>query len=550
MINGQDFKFAIISGANNLYKNKNFVNELNIFPVPDGDTGSNMSMTMEPAVKELENEESKYINEISELVSSKLLIGARGNSGVILSLIFQGFSKILKNMDVASGEDFVDSLELGSNLAYKNVMNPTEGTILTVVRMAFERGKLALKTSNDLIYIFSQICIGAEEALKLTPELLPVLKRANVVDSGGKGLCLILEGMLHYFKNGKIIEKEITNLNLEIDDKFKNDVSRFDGDIRFTYCTEFIVKKNKLTKINVEKMRKKLERIGDCVVVVTDEIIIKTHVHTENPDKALKEGLEFGELMNIKIENMKEQRRVIWESQSKNKIEIGKLEFAEPIEEVGFVAVACGNGLVDLFKNLGCSNVVTGGQTMNPSTNQILGAVLATPSKIVYVFPNNRNIIMAAEQTVNLAKDRVVVIIPTKTIPQGISAILKYNFENSMEDNIKIMTENLSKVQTGQITFAARNSEFGGLKIKKDNILALKDGKLVFVMKDIIKTLFKLLKLLVKKDSEFLTIIKGENVTQEQSDKISNILKSKYKNLDVNIIQGDQPVYYFIVAVE
>ncbi|MDR1627690.1 MAG: DAK2 domain-containing protein [Oscillospiraceae bacterium] len=553
MIQGKILKNAIISGANNLYKSKNFVNELNIFPVPDGDTGTNMSMTVMAAVNELEKQNEADAGHIAKLVSSALLRGARGNSGVILSLIFRGFAKGLADITEASGRDMVRSLGFGVESAYSAVMKPTEGTMLTVARVAFESGKQALLDSDNVSYVWDKVCKGAHEALKDTPNLLPVLKKAGVVDAGGKGLCLIFEGMLSVFSSGKIIEKELENIEVSQDDMFKSAAAVFDEDIKFTYCTEYIVGKNRMVKANPLKLRKKLERLGDCVVVVDDDDIIKVHVHTEHPDRALKEGLYFGSLLTVKIENMKEQHKEAARQASEKSVEKKqkKLEFQEPVNEVGFVAVSAGEGLETMFKDLGCDKVICGGQTMNPSTDQILEAIMATPAKTVYVLPNNKNIIMAAEQSVSLVQDRNVIVIPSKTIPQGISAMLAFNSSVSSHENAEAMKRDMAKVETGQITFAARDSEFGGFKIKEGSILALSNGKLVFTENDPVKAAIRLIKFMIKRETEYITVIYGESISKGQADELLSFLNSKYqRKIDINMVEGNQPVYHFIISLE
>lgn len=518
MIDGLCLKNAVVSGANNILKHKNYVNELNIFPVPDGDTGTNMSMTISSAVEALKKvEDDATVGEVVKAFVPALLRGARGNSGVILSILFRGFSKLFSESTTISGFDVAEALEMGVKAAYGAVMKPTEGTMLTVGRVAAERAKRAARVNNDMVYVWSEICEGAFEALKSTPDLLPVLKKAGVVDAGGKGLCLIFEGMLSVFKDGVIISADSVELGNTIDDAFRNAAAEFDGDINFTYCTEFIVKRNRLCKLKPLKLRMSLEKIGDCVVVVDDDEIIKVHVHTENPGKALELGIKYGQFLTVKIENMKEQHRLAAENNKVNDVVDAKdnvLESKEPTEEVGFVAVAAGNGLINVFKDLGCENVISGGQTMNPSTDKIVEAVLATPAKTVYVFPNNKNIIMSAQQAVSLVKDRTAVIVPTKTVAQGISAILAFEGSVDIKGNLEKMEQVISKVKTGQVTFAARDSEFGGFKIKEGEILSLADGKLKFTGKDPIKAAEKLTKSLIDKNTEFVTLIYGENISE------------------------------------
>ncbi|MCH5304316.1 MAG: DAK2 domain-containing protein, partial [Ruminococcus sp.] len=413
-MNGQDLKNAVISGSNNICIKKLYINDLNIFPVPDGDTGTNMSMTTTAAVKALEETDSEQIGVVAKTIGSAMLRGARGNSGVILSLLFRGFSDGLMGKTEANGKDLVDALGLGVDAAYKAVMKPTEGTILTVARVGYEGGLKALKKTDDVLKVWSAVCDSAQEALEKTPEYLPVLKKAGVVDAGGMGLCTIFEGMLSYLKDGEVIEYEEDSTQQELED-FSSTVAEFDEVINFTYCTEFIVGRDAKITTDPNELRMFLETIGDCVVVVNDDEIIKVHVHTDNPGNALQKGLTFGELITVKVENMKEQHRQRVESNEAKKEEKVKLEPAEPTEEIGFVAVAAGEGVTNLFKDLGCTHVVSGGQSMNPSTDDIYEAIMATPAKTVVVLPNNKNIIMAAEQTVPMVEDRNVIIVPTRT---------------------------------------------------------------------------------------------------------------------------------------
>ena len=543
MLNGEILKKAVISGANNISAQKNQINDLNIFPVPDGDTGTNMSMTIMAAAKALEECESSNAGEVAQNVASAMLRGARGNSGVITSLIFRGFAQGLKDMEEVNGKNLAAALGIGVDAAYKAVMKPTEGTILTVARMAYEAGIEASKTNTDAVYVWKTIVKKANEALAITPELLPVLKKAGVVDAGGKGLCVIFEGMLSVIKDGIMIEYDDSN---EVTvDSFESAAAEFDDDIEFTYCTEFIVGRESEEK-DPQTLREFLETIGDCVVVVSDEEIIKVHVHTEQPGDALKKGLEFGQLLTVKVENMKEQHK-----NTKKKPKKDVFKPVEPTEDIGFVAVAAGEGLKELFKDLGCHNVVSGGQSMNPSTDDIYDAIMATPAKNVIVLPNNKNIILAAEQTIPMVKDRNVVIVPTRTIPQGMTALLNFDPEISAESNAQLMTDSVHNVGTGLVTFAARNSEFGGKKIKEGDIIALENGKLTITEKSTVKAVVKLAKNMVSKDTSFITLIYGEDVSEEDANKAYEELRDKFgSRTDISLVKGDQPVYYFILSVE
>lgn len=547
MINGTMLRDAIVSAAYTIANQKQKVDELNVFPVPDGDTGTNMSMTIGAAVRELELLKEPTVAETSKVTASALLRGARGNSGVILSLLFRGFSKGLKGKNEATGTDLAEALSEGVSAAYKAVMKPTEGTILTVARESAEKAQEVAAQTNDALTVFRAIAAQAEETLARTPEMLPVLKKAGVVDAGGKGFVVIVNAMLAVFEGGQVARPESTR-PAEAPRPKRSAVAEASGDIKYTYCTEFIVEKAAGAE-DALKLRAYLESIGDSVVVVDDDEIIKVHVHTNHPGNALENGLQFGVLTKMKIENMKEQHTA-------------QVEEAEQIEEdatyvpvdpeipFGFVAVAAGQGVQALFTDLGVNQIVSGGQTMNPSTDDILKAIHATPAQTVFVLPNNKNIIMAAEQAVKLA-DRRVCVLQTVSIPQGIAAMLAFDPDASFNDNQVLMTEAFSRVQTGQITFAARDSEFDGHNIKAGEILALENGKLSFVEKDLTKSLYKLTRSLVRKDSSFVTVLYGADVTDDQAQEACEVLKSKLSsNLEVNLINGGQPVYYYIISVE
>ncbi len=558
MINGTDLKNAIVSGANNVLKHRKSIDELNIFPVPDGDTGTNMSMTIGSAVQEFENSEYASVGEAAHAAAAAMLRGARGNSGVILSILFRGFSKGLEGKENAGGEDLVCALGLGVEAAYKAVMKPTEGTILTVSRLGCEAGRAALEKENggDPAAVWQAVCDGAEEALKQTPELLPVLKRAGVVDAGGKGLCLIFEGMLSYFRDGTIIQKEAEDgTDIGTDEFFRNAAAEFDQEIHFTYCTEFVVGRNPDCTKDPAELRAFLETMGDCVLVVDDEEIIKVHVHTEDPGNALEAGLAFGQLLTVKIENMKEQHRKAAEENAKEKPQKQEEEFqpADPVNEVGFVAVSAGAGLKTLFTDLGCGQVVSGGQSMNPSTEQLVAAVRATPAKTVFILPNNKNIILAAEQAVPLVTDRKVLVLPTRTIPQGLSALLAYNPDTSAEENAVNMMETAKAVSTGTVTYAARDSEFGGRKIRKDDTMGLVNGRLEIVdhSRDIGRVCIKLVRDMMQRGTSFVTLIFGEGVSELEANEVCSQIKAKAgSDVEVTLVNGGQPIYYYIAAVE
>lgn len=558
MINGIDLRNAMISGANYIARFRSSIDDLNIFPVPDGDTGTNMSMTMANAASELKKagDAPAPIGGVARTAASGLLRGARGNSGVILSLLFRGFADGLQDKESASGTDLADALGLGVDAAYKAVMKPTEGTILTVARVACEQGKAAAQRDEDAVYVWEAICTGANEALDQTPDLLPVLKKAGVVDAGGKGLCCILEGMMSVFRDGVILQDDVEEdapADIRNDDFFRNAAAEFDQDIRFTYCTEFIVGRDPACRKDPEDLRGYLQKIGDCVVVVSDDDIIKTHVHTEAPNKALEAALNYGQLLTVKIENMKEQHRKAKQAHEAAVAQAEKesLQPADPTEEIGFVAVAAGEGLKTLFTDLGCAHVVSGGQTMNPSTEDIYTAVLATPGKVVVVLPNNKNITLAAEQVVPLVKDRKVMVLPTRTVPQGLSAMLAYDPDCTPEANAVKMMEAAGKVDTGTVTYAARDSEFSGHRIKEGDILGLVNGKLSFIERDVVHACSKMTRSMVSRSTAFITIIYGKDITEEQANDAYTRIKTKISSdIEVTLVNGGQPIHYFLVSVE
>lgn len=551
VINGKMLRDAFISASVTISDKRRDVDELNVYPVPDGDTGTNMSMTIGNTVSELKlMGDGVPVSHVADTAASALLRGARGNSGVILSLIFRGFSKGLSGKETANPADLAKALRFGVDGAYKSVMKPTEGTILTVARVACEKAEEIAKDCESSVILWEEVCKSAAEALEKTPEQLPVLKKAGVVDAGGKGLLIIFEAMLEIFKGGRV------RTPADASETRTANASAFtftdsDEDINFTYCTEFIVEKNKDCP-DALKLRAYLETIGDCVVVVDDDEIIKVHVHTDNPGLALQKALEFGRFINNpkpKIENMRIQHEgKLREANSpKPKYEY---QSVDPSRKYGFVAVAAGNGIEEMFRDLGVDCVVKGGQTMNPSTDDILQAIHATPAQTVFVLPNNKNIIMAAEQAVKLA-DRKVCVIPAKTIPQGISAMLVFDDTMDTNANRLAMTEAIEQVQTGQITFAARDSEISGKKIKKGEILALENGKLAFSDTDVSKAAFKLTKKLIKSTSSFVTLIYGSDVTDEKAQETCELIRSKLGGkVEVTLINGGQPVYYYIISVE
>lgn len=558
MFNGNTLRDAVISAANNIANNRKQVDDLNVFPVPDGDTGTNMSLSIANAARELERIEGETAGKVASVTASALLRGARGNSGVITSLLFRGIANGLKGADEVTAENLKDAFKLGVEAAYKAVMKPTEGTILTVARVAAEYAEEAFNAGKNALEVFEAAMEGANVALAETPELLPVLKKAGVVDAGGRGFVVILEGMYSVFKDGVIIPSNATKVvESEEAEEGRNAAGEFETEITFTYCTEFIVNRAEDCPREPSELRAFLETIGDCVVVVDDEEIIKVHVHTDHPGKALEEGITFGQLVKLKIENMRDQHeRQKHDATERPKKAAKNLERTEtikpvtPTKPVGFVSVSAGAGLEQLFKDLGVDTVVSGGQTMNPSTDDILRAVEATPAETVFVLPNNKNIIMAAEQTISLAT-RKVIVLHTRTIPQGITAMLNYIPDMSDDENAIAMAKAFEAISTGQVTFAARNSNFDGHDIKEGELLALDNGKVSFTDTDLSKTMQKLTKQLLKKDSAFLTLIYGEDVSDEEATKIEAELNEKFGDkVEITLINGGQPIYYFIISVE
>lgn len=548
-ISGKLLRDGIISGAHNIINNKNRVDELNVFPVPDGDTGTNMSMTISNALSELEAmDDGVTVSAVSAAAASGMLRGARGNSGVILSLLFRGISKGLKDKSSANGSDFAAALEMGVKAAYKSVMKPTEGTVLTVSREASEAALKKAEETDDVMEVFTALITAGEESLERTPELLPALKKAGVVDSGAMGFLLIFKGIYSVIKGDGIIEnQEAVEEKREIALVSKNAAGTYETDIKFTYCTEYIVNKRDGCD-DATKLRAYLESIGDSVVVVDDENIIKIHVHTDHPGLAFEKGLTFGYLTNMKIENMKEQHK----TQRKKAANESKSRPApvKPEKEIGFVAVASGAGVEALFNDLGVDCIVRGGQTSNPSTEDILDAVMATPAKTVFVLPNNKNIILAAEQAVKLA-DRKVIVLQSRSIPQGITAMLTYDPELSVKENSVNMTAALDNVGTGLVTFAVRDSVVGDKKIKRGDILGMENGKLNVVERDITRVLYKVTKHLMTGSSSYVTVIYGADVSDDDAQSAFSYLKQKFgNNIELSLVNGGQPVYYYMVSVE
>ena len=563
MISGKILRDAIISGANNINNQRSRVDELNVFPVPDGDTGTNMGMTVGAAVRELEAlDDSCTVGEAAKTAASAMLRGARGNSGVITSLLFRGFSKALEGKKEAGADDLVEALKKGVEGAYKAVMKPTEGTILTVARVASEEA--AACGASEVPALWDVVLAAGQIALEDTPNLLPVLKKAGVVDAGGQGIMFIFEGMKQVFDGGEIVAGAEVAAKPKVSSEaagkgvFTDDLMKVE-DIKNGYCTQFLINKNE--GASAAKMRAFAESNGDSVVCIEDDDVINLHVHTADPGKILSEAIKYGYLTNFKIENMHEQflarqkqGKSLEKQASAEKKPDPTSEFiyaaVDPSRDYGFVAVAAGEGLKAVFTDLAADAVVSGGQTMNPATEDILAAIQSVPAKTVFVLPNNKNIIMAAEQAQKLA-DRQVVVLPTRTVPMGITALLNFDPSANVETNTINMMAAADKVSTGLITYAARDSEFDGKRIRKGEIMALENGKIVATSNDLTKATYRLARSMCKKDSSFVTIISGCDVSDEDAEKVTEIVKAKCPNhVEVSHIRGGQPVYYYMISVE
>ena len=535
-----------------LEENKQKINELNVFPVPDGDTGTNMSLTMNSAAIELGRKQTDTVGAVADCAASALLRGARGNSGVILSLLFRGVAKSLKGRETASAAEFAAAVSAGVDAAYKAVMKPAEGTILTVSRLGAQAAVAFAKDSTDFEGMLDALLAAAREALADTQNINPVLRRAGVVDAGGEGFVLVMDAMLGYLQGRTAAPVTSAAPAAAQAPKEGADFSEFDtGEITFGYCTEFIVARE--NSKSPELLRSFLKNLGDCVVVVDDDEIIKVHVHTNVPGEVLTEALTYGPLQTVKIENMRNQHTALsgkeTEAEAAAKAE-AEPEVAQPEKQFGVVAVSAGEGMANLFRELGVDRVVTGGQTMNPSTEDILAAIQSVPAKTVFVLPNNKNIIMAAEQAQKLA-DRQVIVLPTRTVPMGITALLNFDPSANAETNTINMMAAADKVSTGLITYAARDSEYDGKRIRKGEIMALENGKIVSTSTDITKATYRLARNMCKKDSSFVTIISGCDVSDEDAEKVTEIVKAKCPNhVEVSHIRGGQPVYYYMISVE
>ena len=543
IMNGADFSRLILSAAANIEINKQKLNELNVFPVPDGDTGTNMSMTINAAAADLRKLENPNLEKASAAAASAMLRGARGNSGVILSLLMRGISRKLKGANRCDGNLWAKALQEGVDAAYKAVMKPAEGTILTVARLAAAKATATAKKNNNVEFVHKAALEEAKIALANTVNQNPVLKKAGVVDAGGQGWVFALEAMLAAMQGKDIQPPAAGETQATATEATFSDFNT--EDITFTYCTEFIISRE--NKLDPEKLRDFLSSLGDSLVLVDDEEIIKVHVHTNDPGKALHEAMDYGSFVTVKIENMRLQHteKVLSEQAAQPE----EPAIAAPEKPLGVVSVCAGEGLATVFRDLGVDGIISGGQTMNPSTQDILEAVNKVPAETVFVLPNNKNIIMAAEQ-VNELTEKNVVVIPSKTVPQGITAMLSFNPDGTVEENTEALTEALPMVDTMQITYAARNSDFDGYDIHEGDYLAIYGSALFGTDKDVTVLLRSLAEKVKEEGKEYITVYYGEDITAEQAQTAADIFAEVCPDADVNLLSGGQPVYYYLISAE
>lgn len=542
----------ILYGAHHLSQNANVVDALNVFPVPDGDTGTNMNLSMTSGAKEVEQIDTANIGKVAQSLSRGLLMGARGNSGVILSQLFRGFGKSIEQKSEINAKEFAAAFQAGVDTAYKAVMKPVEGTILTVAKDAAKKAVLAAQTETDIIKVMEAVVNEAEASLEQTPELLPVLKEVGVVDSGGKGLLYVYEGFLASLKGEKLSDKAAALPSLDdlvSAEHHKNAQSHMNTeDIEFGYCTEFMVKLDSGKRnFNEDAFRQDLSRFGDSLLVVSDENIAKVHIHAEYPGEVMTYAQKYGSLINMKIENMREQHSAIL---SQNKQETAPAEKAPADKQpYGIVTVAMGEGIAELFESIGATKVIEGGQTMNPSTEDIVQAIKDANADTVVILPNNSNIVMAANQAADVAGQHVIVI-PTKTVPQGMAALLAFNPALSADENEAAMLGAIGEVKSGQITYAVRDTNIDGIDIKKGDFMGILNGKIVETASDQLTAAKKLIAGMIDEDSEIVTVIKGEDAPEEEAEELAAYISETYEDVEVEVHDGKQPLYSYILAVE
>lgn len=544
-INGKLFADMIIQGAQNLSNNADLVDSLNVYPVPDGDTGTNMNLTMTSGREEVENNLSKNIGELGKTFSKGLLMGARGNSGVILSQLFRGFCKNIESESEINSKLLAESFQAGVETAYKAVMKPVEGTILTVAKDAAQAAVEKANNTEDCIELMEYIIVKANESLENTPNLLAVLKEVGVVDSGGKGLLCVYEGFLKALK-GEKVEAKVAKIDK---DEFVHDEHDFHGvinteDIIYGYCTEMMVRFGKNKKaFDEQEFRQDMSQFGDSLLVINDEEIVKVHVHTEHPGKVFNYGQQYGELIKLKVENMREQHReVIRKEQHTAKPKMETVETA-------IITISMGEGISEIFKSMGATHVISGGQTMNPSTEDIVKVIEQSKCKRAIILPNNKNILMASEQAASIV-DAEAVVIPTKSIPQGISALFQYDVDATLEENKAQMADSVNNVKSGSLTYAVRDTKIDGVEIKKDAFMGLIEDKIVSSQSDQLTTVTELLNEMLAEDSEILTVIIGQDAEQEVTDNMINWIEEQYPDVEVEVHEGGQPIYQYFFSVE
>ncbi len=538
-----------LSGAYNLESKKEWINELNVFPVPDGDTGTNMTMTIMSAAKAVSDLEACDMKSVSKAISSGSLRGARGNSGVILSQLLRGFTKVVAAHDEVDVPVLKEAFEKAVETAYKAVMKPKEGTILTVARGAADKAVEIAEITDDIVAFSEAVIAEAEAVLAQTPEMLPVLKQAGVVDSGGQGLVEVLKGAYDALMGKEIDYSALTSDNASQPAKVAAPVD--EAEIKFGYCTEFFIKlEAPLKEYQVKEYKAFLESIGDSIAVIADEDAVKTHVHTNDPGLALQEALKHGQLSGVKIDNMREEHEErLFKAQELKEAETESAP-AEPAKDMGFVSIATGHGLTAIFNELGCDAMIAGGQTMNPSTDDILSAVEQVNAKTIFVLPNNKNIILAANQAAAICEDKKIIVIPTKTIPQGITALISFDPDASVEDNEANMTAEISNVKTGQVTYAVRDTMIDDKEIKKDDFMGMGDSGLLSVNADISVAFLEMIDAMVDEDSSVVSIYWGEGADQDKAEALGTAIEEKYPDLEVEISEGGQAVYSYICSVE
>ena len=543
-IDGKQVRDMFVSGANNLKNHKDLVDKLNVFPVPDGDTGTNMSLTISCAIKELNKVEQDDIGQLGKALSKGSLMGARGNSGVILSQIIRGIAKSIEGKETLNSMDIAEALKNGSDTAYKAVIKPVEGTILTVVRESSDYALKAAALEEDVIEFMKLLVKEANNSLDRTPELLHALKEAGVVDSGGKGLFLVYEGMLKSLE-GQFVESQEIQTTETTSVQVENRLST--EDIKFQYCTEFILETDKISDL---KMRDIMIKYGDSLVVVGDDGIIKVHVHTNTPGTVLQEALAYGQLLTIKIENMKLQHenKVIKDAQEDKEVSEQAAVSEEP-KEFGFIATSMGQGLAKIFKDFGVDHIIEGGQTMNPSTEDFMNAIEKMNAHNIIILPNNSNIIMAANQAKDLS-DKNIIVIPTKNVSQAFAALVNFDADLTIEENEANMVEALSTVKSGQVTYAVRNTVINDVEVKEGNIIGLGEGKLLSAGDNIDEITTNLIESLVDEDSAIITLFYGEDIKEEQAEALRESLEEKFEDIDIELYYGGQPIYYYLVSVE